>query len=39
LDEIRQRVEGELMREREEKALQDHVKSLRQQALIDIVRP
>ena len=39
LAEVRSRVEGELMREREEEALQNHLKSLRQDAQIEIIRP
>jgi len=39
LDEIRQRVEGELMREREEKDLQEHLDSLRRNARIEVIRP
>ena len=39
LDEIRQRVEGELMREREVKDLKKHLDSLRQNARIEVIRP
>lgn len=39
VSEVQSRVQGELMREREEKAMKAHLESLRQDAQIEIIRP
>ena len=39
LSEVRSRVQGELMRERETRAMKEHLESLRQDAQIEILRP
>ena len=39
VSEVQSRVQGELMREREEEAMKEHLESLRQEAQIEILRP